>query len=724
MAPEQLESAESDPRADIWAFGCVLYEAIAGRRPFEGKTQVSLIGAILEREPPPISDLQPMTPPAVVRIVRTCLAKNPDDRFQTAHDLCLQLRWVEEGGSAVGLAAPAVTHRKSRERTLWIAGAGFAVLAAVAAVWWLKLDPPVTGVVGRFEYLLPEAQRFTRTGRHVLAASPDGKRFAYIANQQIYIRAMDSLDAQPVPGTNEDPMEPVFSPDGQWLAYFTPTNGASSRDWTLKKIAVAGGAAVTLAQLPAAPHGASWRDGSIVFAINSGGSMVQAVPDAGGVPRTLATAGASDGFLMHPQLLDDGKHLLFVVRRGGDGNEGEGSIVVQTLAGKDRRTLVNGGSDPRVLPGGQLLYIHHGALFAVPFDQKQLSVTGGPVPVVQGITETGTTWAGQFAVSSGGTLVFQPGTLESLNARRTLVWVDRTGHEQPIPVKPRAFEYPRLSPDGRKIAVSSQDEEHDIWIFEVEKETLTRLTSGPAFEYLPIWRPNSRYVFFASGPNAAAPGVRFDVQGRASDGIGTTETWTERLQGGFPMFLAGDGKSLVHLGYSPQGNLGYFVSPLAPKGSPRPLFSDSNYAGYNADISPDGRWIAYDSNESGQSEVYVRPFPAVESGRWQVSSEGGSRPVWSRSGRELFFVNAADKMAVAAVRPAASFEYSKAQVLFDIPVSYRGTLSPFRTFDVSADGKRFLMLKNLASADTTQRRSLVVVQNWFVELKARMPARP
>jgi serine/threonine-protein kinase len=179
------------------------------------------------------------------------------------------------------------------------------------------------------------------------------------------------------------------------------------------------------------------------------------------------------------------------------------------------------------------------------------------------------------------------------------------------------------------------------------------------------------------------------------------------------MFLAVDGKSLVHLGYSPQGNLGYFVSPLAPKGSPRPLFSDSNYAGYNADISPDGRWMAYDSNESGQSEVYVRPFPAVE-----------SRPVWSRSGRELFFVTAADKMAVAAVRPAASFEYSKAQVLFDIPVSYRGTLSPFRTFDVSADGKRFLMLKNLASADTTQRRSIVVVQNWFVELKTRMPARP
>lgn len=290
--------------------------------------------------------------------------------------------------------------------------------------------------------------------------------------------------------------------------------------------------------------------------------------------------------------------------------------------------------------------------------------------------------------------------------------------------KPRSYEFPRLSPDGRKIAVSSQDEEHDIWIFDLEKETLTRLTSGPAFEYSPLWRPDSRYLFFASGPNAGAPAVRFDVHGRASDGTGTTEVWTERLQGGFPMFLASDGKSLVYLGYSPQGNLGLFVLPLDPKGSPRPLFSDPKSAGFNADISPDGRWIAYDSNESGQYEVYVRPFPAVESGRWQVSSEGGTRPVWSRSGRELFFLNAADRMAVAAVQPGAAFDYSKAQVLFDVPAAYRGTGSPFRMFDVSADGKRFLMTKGLAAADTATRRSIVVVQNWFSELNARMPARP
>jgi serine/threonine-protein kinase len=247
------------------------------------------------------------------------------------------------------------------------------------------------------------------------------------------------------------------------------------------------------------------------------------------------------------------------------------------------------------------------------------------------------------------------------------------------------------------------------------------LTSGPAYEYSPVWRPDNRYLFFNSGPAAGAPGVHFDVQGRAADGTGTTEAWTEHLQGGYPMSMAPGGKSLVYLGYSPQGDLGFFVLPLDPKGPPRRLFSDAKSVGYNADISPDGRWIAYDSHESGQFEIYVRPFPAVDSGRWQVSSAGGTTPVWSRSGRELFFLNAANRMAVAAVRPGAAFDYSKPQALFDVSTTYLSG-APFRRFDVSADGKQFLMVKSLTPAEAATRRSIVVVQNWFNELKARMPA--
>ena len=479
------------------------------------------------------------------------------------------------------------------------------------------------------------------------------------------------------------------------------------------------GASITLAQLPAPPWGATWRNGTMAFGVNTGGAMVQAVPDSGGPLRTLATADASKETVSQPQLLEDGKHLLFVLREKADA-QSEGRIVVQALDGKDRRTLVNGGSDPRVLPTGQLLYIHDGTLLAVPLDRKRLTVAGGPVPVVEGVTETQITWAGQFAVSSVGTLVFRPGSAQSAAA---LVWIDRDGHEQPIKAKARPYRFARLSPDGKKIAVGSNDEEHDVWTFDLANETLTRVTSGPAYEYSPVWTSDSKYLFFASGPGAMAPGTHFDVYRKASDGTGTTETLTERLEGGYPMSLAPDGKSLVYLGFSPQSASELFVLPLDPKGPPRGLFPDAKFNEVNASISPDGRWLAYDSNESGQMEVYVRPFPAVDSGRWQISSEGGTRPLWSRSGRELFFLNAAHRMSVVAVQPGSTFTYAKPQLLFDA-TNYTYAGNPFRYFDISADGKRFLMIKNAdASATGTTRPSIVVVSNWFDEVKARMPAR-
>jgi len=724
MAPEQLEGADADVRADIWAFGCLLYEAISARRPFEGKTQMSLIGAVLEREPRPVSELQPMTPPALARIVRTCLAKNPDDRFQTAHDLWLQLQWIEEGGSAAGLPAPIITNRKRRERSLWFAYAALAAAVVGAAAWWLKPAPSVAHVVERFQYLLPEGQRFTRSGRHVLAISPDGSRFAYVANQQLYVRAMDDLESHPVRGTDEDPMEPFFSPDGRWLAYFSPAGGPGSNSgaWILKKIAVSGGAPITLAQLPAAPFGASWRNGTIAFGVNTDASMVQAVSDSGGPLRTLATADAAKETVAQPQLLEDGKHVIFALRARGRAAS-DGTIMVQALDGKDRRTLVNGGSDPRVLPTGQLLYIHDGTLLAVPFDAQHFAVTGGPVPVVEGVSETAGSMAGQFAVSSVGTLVFRPGSAGSTSTHRTLVWVDRSGHEQAVPAKARAYEFARLSPDGKKIAVSSSDEEYDNWIFELVHENLTRMTSGPAFEYSPVWTPDNRYLLFSSGPVATGPGVRIDIHRRASDGTGATEALTQHLDGGYPMSLTPDGKSLVYLGHSAQGNPELFILPLDPKGLPRALFPGAKLTPFNANLSPDGRWIAYDSRESGQQEVYVRPFPAVDSGRWQISSEGGSRPVWSRPGRELFFVTAGNKIAVVAIQSASGFTYAKAQPLFDATNYSSAERNPFRMFDVSADGKRFLMIRNAdAAVNTVTRPSIVVVSNWFDEVKARMPA--
>ena len=723
MAPEQIEGEPADPRTDIFAFGAVLYETITGRKAFTGKSQVSLLGTILKEDPTPVSELQPMTPPALGRVIRTCLRKDRDDRFQSAHDLWLQLQWVEEGGSAAGLPAPVVVHRKRRERSIWIAaGVAFAAVAFGGA-WWLKPAPPVTHVVTRFQYTLPEGQNFTRPGRHDVAFSPDGARLAYVANQQLYLRAMDQLEAQPVRGTNEDPMEPVFSPDGQWLAYFTPVGGAGTNAggsaWVLKKIAVAGGAPVTLGTLAAAPYGATWRNGTIAFGMNAGNvAGVQTVPDSGGAPQTIVTVDPKKERVMHPQLLVDGTHLLFVSAPLVSTTVTEGQIVVQTLDGKDRRTLVNGGTDPRVLPAGQLVYIHDGTLLAVPFDNKRLTVTGGPVPILEGVVETRTTGTGQFAISSEGTLAFRPGTAPAAPPS-TLIWVDRQGHEQPISAKPRAYAYPRLSPDGAKIAVGSTDEENDIWVFDLAKETLTRLTFGPAFEIHPAWTLDNKDVLFSSNPSGNLATVPMDILRKAADGTGATEALTHGLEGGYPMGISPDGKSLVFR--RPNPSFGLYVLPLEPKGDAHALIADPNFSVLNGEISPDGRWIAYDSTESGRPEVYVRPFPAVDSGRWQISAEGGSMPLWARSGREIFFLNAANRMIAVSVPAGPSFTYGKPEALFDF-TPYFNAVSTGRMFDISPDGKRFLTAKPVGSGPAAARPSIVVVSHWFDEVKARMPA--
>ena len=723
MAPEQARGKkEVDKRADIWAFGVVLYEMLTGKRLFQGDDVGHTLAAVIMQEP----DLS-AAPAEVLPLLKRCLEKDPKKRLRDIADWELLLKGAESEG---GATAP------SRSRLGMVAAVVAVALAAAtgAAIWWLKPAPPVAHVVTRFGYSLPEGQTFTRTGRHDLALSPDGTQLAYVANQQLYLRAMDQLEAQPVRGTNEDPMEPVFSPDGQWLAYFVPAGGAgasaSGGTWVLKKIAVAGGAPVTLGQLGTAPFGVTWSkwsNGTIAFGMN-GGKMygIEAVPDSGGTVRTLLTVDPKKERVAQPQLLADGKHVLFVSVPSAGSSGGEGQIVVQNLDGKDRRTLVNGGTDPRLLPAGQLVYMHDGTLLAVPFDTNRLAVTGGPVPLVEGVTETSASWAGQFAVSSEGTLAFVPGAAGSGAGQRGLVWVDREGHEQPISAKPRAYSSARLSRDGTKIAVSSRDEESDIWVFDLAKDTLTRLTFGPAFDDFPVWTPDNKYVIFSSGPAAPGPNVQGEIFRKAADGTGTAEALTQRLEGGYPISLSPDGKSLVYVKGSTSAGL--FVLPLEPRGEPareaHALIADPRFNQFSGEISPDGRWIAYSSNESSRFEIYVRPFPAVESGRWQISSEGGTEPVWSRSGRELFFLTAENRMAAVPVPAGAAltnggFTYGKPQLLFDASLYVRDvTIRP----DISADGKRFLMVKVVAGGDKAARPSIVVVSHWFDEVKARMPA--
>jgi len=719
MAPEQIEGGDVDARTDIWAFGCVVYEILTGRRPFEGKSQMSVMGAILERDPPSIGDLQPIAPPALARLVRTCLAKAPDDRFQSAHDLCLQLQWIQDGGSAVGLAAPVVVQRKRRDRVLWLAIAAATGVFAAGLAWWFKPAPPVQQVVTRFRHWLPDGQNFTRPGRHVLAISPDGTKIVYVANQQLYLRTMDQLEAQPIRGTNEDPLEPVFSPDGQWVAYFVPLTAGTTTTGpilNLKKIAVSGGLPITLGQV-GPPFGADWRNGLIVTGVNAQVSGIQAVSDAGGPARMLVTVDGQKDVVGHPQLLDDGKHLVFVSGPRQSRGTQDAQIVLHNIENGTRQVLVNGGTDPRLLPSGLLVYAQAGALSGVPFDISRMQVTGSPTPLLEGVEDSSITWSAHFAVSSTGTLVFRPGS-GAASLQRTLVWVDRQGREQPLRAKAHAYQYPRLSPDGTRIAVNSADEEDDVWIFDLKKDILTRLTFGPASEVYSPWMPDGRSVIFSAG-DVALSSAR-DLFRKAADGTGTAEPLTRGKTGGAPVSISPDGKMLVtRTGLGSESN-DLMVLPLDGSGTSRPLLAHPKYNERNGEISPDGRWIAYDSNESGRQEVFVRPFPNVDGGRWQISSDGGSHPAWSRSGHELFFTSTVPPSALmsVAVTTAAGFTYEKPQRLFDISAYYATT---GRTYDVGVDPDRFLLVK--PGGDVTGRPSIVVVSHWLDEVRARMSSR-
>jgi Tol biopolymer transport system component len=719
MAPEQYEGKEADARSDIFAFGCVVYEMVTGKRCFNGKTRASLIAAVMGSEPPSMSALAPVTPAALERLVKRCLEKDPEDRYQSMRDVVLDLRSAGQPGNL-----PAqTTGLRHRGILMTVAIGAFAI--GGSAFWWLKPAPPVTRVVTRFSYTLPEGQNVPDSAGHTIALSPDGTKLAYVANQQLYLRAMDQLEAQPIRGTNEDPVEPVFSPDGQWLAYFVPAGGAGAArgPFVLTKIAVAGGAPVALGQVAGAPNGATWRDETIAFGINREGvASIQAMPDAGGTLRTIVKGDPGKERLMQPQLLADRTHLMFVSvpRTTVAGSEAsEGQIVVQALDGKDdgkdRRTLVAAGTDPRVLAAGQLAYIHDGTLLAVPFDTGSLTVTGGPVSVLEGVTET---VAGQFAVSPDGTLAFRPGGVSG--GKRLLVWVDRDGHEQPISAKARIYVYPRISPDGTKIAVSSADEEDDVWVFDLARETLTRLTFGPAFELYATWTPDSKHVLFSSGAvSPAGAATPLDIFRKIADGTVPAGALTRQFSGGYPQSESPDGKSLVFRRYfaNPSSNSGLYLLPLDPTGEPRALLADPKFNEVNGEISPDGHWIAYDSNESGRPEVYVRPFPAVDSGRWQISSEGGAKPFWSRSGRELFFMSRPSRLFVAPVTTGTTFTYGKPQSLLD---AGRYVAAAGRTVDISPDGKRFLMVKNADSSGPAARPSIVIVSHWFDEVKAKM----
>jgi len=717
MAPEQVEGRDADARADIWAFGCLLYEMATGKRAFDGKTQASLIASILEREPRPMAELQPMTPPALDGIVRMCLAKDPDDRFQTARDLWLQLRAIKDGGSTADAPAGVVPPR--RRRALWISAAIALAGLAAAGAWWLKPAPAEAPVVSRMEITLPQDQAFSRIGRRCVAISPDGTTIAYVANRQIYLRQLDRLEAEPLRGTGEDPLELVFSPDGKWIAYFVP--GASPGQGALRKINVAGGAAVTLSAAVGQPFGVTWRSGVIAFGQNDArrnGIAAISDADAGGAIRMLVTLDPKEGLAIQPSWLDDGRHLVFVIMPFGSKpastTDDEAQIVLQDLDSGRRTTLLRGGTSPRVLPDGRLLYVHDSTLLAVPLNLAHAPLVGGPTPVVDDVNESLISWTGQFDVSRTGTLAYIPG--RPFGGIRELLWVNRQGHEERIADVPQhAYGHPRISPDGSRVVVDAVDDQSDIWVWDFQRTLITRLTFGPAVEFYPVWTPDGRHVVYRSLERGK---IDPDIFRRTADGTGVAEPLTTNAGGGEPSSISPDGKILVFRTSMPSPGHPWElrVLPLDGRGPIRPLLNDPSVDQLNGEVSPNGHWIAYQSNTSGRAEIFVRPFPNVEAGRWQVPRESALRPAWSRQGDELFFESGNRLMAVTVhFDPSPSF--GQPQALFDL-IPYDLVGGPTRRWDVAKDG-RFIFSKPIRTAPY-DNLAIVVVSHWFDELKTRL----
>ena len=709
MAPEQLEGQEADSRTDLFAFGAVIHELFTGKKAFEGKSQASLIGAIMHADPPPMSRMQALSTPALDYIVQTCLAKDPDDRWQSARDLVRELKRVGQEPVSVKPSAPA---RNRRTVVAMAAAAAVTALGAAFSAWTMWPAPPVPPVVTRFTVELPGGGYFSNAGRGVIALSPDGTHLAYVANDNLFLRALEQLDATLVRTEGGGaPLNPFFSPDGKWVGFW--------QRGEIKKVSITGGAVTTLGQVASAPYGMTWGSDNNIL-IGQGGGMLRLSANGGTPERILARPDVDSGPMHGPQLLPDGRTIVFTQGTSAT-NWDNGRIVLYSLDTGMRQTIVDGGTDARYLPTGHLIYARRGRLLAAPFDLRTLRVSGEPVSVLEDIAEAtnSTTGTAHFAISNSGTLVYLPTGAgnSSRTGQRTLVWVDRQGREDPIPAEPRSYLYPRLSPDGTRVALDVGGDNRDIWIWDLSRSALSRLTTDESVDRVPVWTHDGRRIIFNS-----LRGGRNGLFWQPADGSGAAELLKENPGGGlFAYDASADGTRLLVSATFPATGADIFLMALDGGRRIEPLIQ-TDFVEMNGVFSADGRWFAYQSPSSGRPEIYVRPTPGFDAGQWQVSTAGGIEPIWARDGRELFY--RAPDGSVMGVPLGGGTTWSAGsptRILGGPYASANLGEAPFRTYDVSRDGRRFLMIKRGAAEAPEAMARFIVVHNWFEELKQRVP---
>jgi serine/threonine protein kinase len=701
MAPEQLEGKDADARTDIFAFGAVLHEMATGRKAFEGKSQASLIAAILEHDPAAISTLQPLTPPALDRVVKKCLAKDPEERWQTAHDLKDELKWIAELGPQSGGAATTSTGGKSRKRLAswaWITSVVLFVIALALAIAYFRL-PLTEGKTTFLSLPLPEKTTVklfsVRTGS---AISPDGRRLALVAfsegQARLWLYSFDSPAPRLLPGT-DGASYPFWSPDSQAIGFFAQGK--------LKRIEVSGGPPSTLCDAPLNARGGAWNlDGVILFGPAFG--PLRRVPQTGGAAVPVTTLDESHQEIAHhfPHFLPDGRHFVYLALSAGRENRG---ICIGTLDGTTTKRLLRADSSAVYAQPGYLLFVREQKLLAQPFNQQHLATTGDPLPVVDKVAFNPFGEYAEMSVSDSGTLVYR--SVSSTDSE--LVWFDRAGRAQTV-VGPRAgYMHIDLSPDGRQVVmdrIDPQKGEVDAWLLDLKRDIPTRLTTGKVGTFCSLWSPDGARIVFVSGS-----GDGYNLYRKRTTGNDQEELLLKGGEYMNPTDWSKDGRFIIYSQWglgTQQGDL--WVLPLDGERQPRKYIA-TPFDEYWGRLSPDGRWMAYVSNETGSDEVYVQSFP--EPGRRErVSSGGGSHPRWRGDGRELFYLAPDKRLMAVAVKGENTFESGAPAALFETPgFDLHNAQFPYAA---TADGQRFLVIRPVENASA---KSLTVVLNWAAGLR-------
>jgi Tol biopolymer transport system component len=697
MSPEQVRGQETDHRSDIFAFGVILYEMITGQRAFGGDSAIEVMNAILKEEPPEFGETKERISPQLEMIVRRCLEKQPERRFHSAHDLGFALEALYSGsfGGSFGSSSPrlqtaavlpAVTERMGvargygRERLIWLAATVLLALTALVATLAYFSRQPAKNSALRFTIIPPE--KATNYGRAVI--SPDGRNLIFTGvsegKSEIWLRALDGFTAHPLSGT-EGSFNYFWSPDSRSIGFFAGGK--------LKKIDVAGGTPQTLCNIGSKVNtgGGSWGSDGVILYIAA--DVMYRVPATGGEPVPAIggeSATAPGGYrqnspMVRPYFLPDGHHFLHYAKASQ-----EPGIYLASLDGKEGRRLLAADSDGIYAASasgdsskGWLLFLREGALLAQPFDAGRLTLTGEPIP----ITDQVEAWS--FSVSDTGILVYQSRRIDEVTQ---LGWIDRAGKPlESIGATGPYQNHPRLAPDGKRVVVARMDAKtrrQDIYVIDLTRGTESRLTFDPADDTLPIWSHDGNRIVWASNRTGT-----HQLYQKLASGVGQDELLLQSDVPLLPSSWSADGKFLLYGRTDPKSGDDLWVMPLEGDRKPFP-FLQTPFWDTDAQFSPDGRWIAYRTNESGRSEVYVQTFP-VSGGRWQVSTNGGHHPQWRSDGKELFYCSTDGKLMAVDVKRGGAFEAGLPKTLFNLA----DAKVYYADYAATADGQRFLFVRKL-----------------------------